>query len=187
MLQALWLALPVLGAGLIHMCVIKARWMPGLGRLPLDGGLRLRGRRLFGDNKTVRGALVMMLATTLIALGLSLTPTSVRERLSSAPFQLTHPALWGLLLGAGYIVGELPNSLLKRQLDIPPGAAGEGWRAAVFWVADQIDSVVGIFLLLRIVWKPDALFVAVAVGLALLLHPIAAAVMVALGLKRRIG
>ena len=32
----------------------------------------------------------------------------------------------GLLLGTGYIVGELPNSFAKRQLAIAPGAPGQG-------------------------------------------------------------
>lgn len=74
--------------------------------------------------------------------------------------KIDHPAIWGFLLGAGYIIGELPNSLVKRQLDIVPGAATTGWEGALFWVMDQLDSVI---------------------------HPLVAAIMVASGLKLRIG
>jgi hypothetical protein len=186
-LRALWFALPVLAAGLLHVCVIRAGWMQALARLPLDGGRRLRGRRILGDNKTLRGAAVMMLATTLTAAMLSLIPAPVQERLSVAQFQIAHPAVWGLLLGAGYIIGELPNSLLKRQLDIAPGAAATSWKAVLFWITDQLDSVFGIFLLLSLVWRPDAQFVVIVFGIALLLHPLVAALMVAMGLKLRIG
>ena len=185
LLQALWFVLPVLAAGLLHVCVIKLGWFAALARQPLDRGLRLRGRRLWGDNKTVRGAVVMIGITTLMAAMLSQMADAVD--LAVAPFQTAHPALWGLLLGTGYIVGELPNSLVKRQLDIAPGAAASGWKKSVFWVVDQLDSVVGMFLLLSIVWRPDATFVAIVLVLAVLFHPFAAALMVTLGLKFRIG
>ena len=33
---------------------------------------------------------------------------------------------WGALLATGYLAGELPNSFVKRQLDIAPGAGGRG-------------------------------------------------------------
>ena len=181
------MALPVLAAGLVHVAVIKTHTLPRLARLPLDGGLRVRGRRVLGDHKTVRGAVVMISCTALFALLLSWVPASMKARLSVAPFQLAHAALWGLLLGTGYILGELPNSFIKRQLGIAPGAAARGWQSKVFWVADQIDSVAGIFLLLWLVWTPDAMFVAFVFALALLLHPLVAALMVLLGLKRRIG
>lgn len=181
------MALPVFAAGLVHVAVIKTQALPRLARLPLDGALRVRGHRVFGNNKTVRGAVVMISCTALFALVLSWAPESVRIRLSVAPFQLAHAVLWGLLLGTGYILGELPNSFVKRQLGIAPGAAAHGWQSKFFWVADQIDSVAGIFLLLWLVWTPDAVFVAVVFALALLLHPLVAALMVVLGLKRRIG
>jgi hypothetical protein len=50
--------LPVLGAPVAHAPVLKWDLLAGLAR-PLDGGACLRGRRIFGDNKTWRGAAVM--------------------------------------------------------------------------------------------------------------------------------
>lgn len=186
-LQGLWLSLPVLVAGIAHICVIKAGWMRVLAALPIDGGQRFRDRRLFGDNKTVRGALVMPIVSALASVLQSRAPTQVIERLSVAPFQIDHPAIWGLLLGVGYIGGELPNSFIKRQLDIAPGAPGKSWNSGLFWLADQWDSVIGIFLVLSFIWIPDIRFVAAVLVLALILHTLAAALMVAMGLKQRIA
>ena len=187
LLQALWFALPVFAAGLIHVCVIKFGWFSALARQPLDRGAMLRRRRLLGDNKTVRGAVVMIVATAMVGSVLAQASGPIYQQLAVAPFQIAHPALWGLLLGAGYVLGELPNSAVKRQLDIAPGTAGCGWKGCLFWVLDQLDSVVGAFLLVSIVWRPDIIFVAIVLGLALLLHPFVAALMVVLGLKTRIG
>ena len=185
--QAIWFVLPVGIAGLLHVAVMKLDLLPALGRLPLDGGLRLRGRRVFGDNKTVRGALVMSIATPLIASLLSAGFGVLAERLAVAPFQVDHPAVWGLLLGAGYWIGELPNSLAKRQLDIAPGDLAAGARGVFFWFVDQLDSIAGVFVALSVVWRPDFGFVALVAAITLVLHPLMAALMVTLRLKHRIG
>jgi CDP-2,3-bis-(O-geranylgeranyl)-sn-glycerol synthase len=116
-----------------------------LGRrlaVPLDGGHRLRGRRVFGDNKTVRGAVVMVVACALGAtVLLPLNPPG-------AP-----PAggwVWaGTAMGLAYIVAELPNSFVKRQLDIAPGSAGNGLAGTVQYLVDQSDSVLGV---VGVVW-----------------------------------
>jgi len=57
-----------------------------------------------------------------------------------------------LLLGLGAVVGELPNSFLKRQLDIGPGSQRRSILGAVFVVFDQGDFVLGAWLLLAPVW-----------------------------------
>jgi hypothetical protein len=185
--QALWFALPVIIGGLLHVGVIKLNWLPALARHPLDGGATLRGRRLLGDNKTVRGAVVMIGATLSSAALLGHAAPSMARRLAVASFQVEYPAFWGFLLGAGYIIGELPNSLIKRQFDIAPGESACGRARFITWTVDQVDSVVGGFLLLALVWRPDWIFVALILGLSLLLHPLVAALMVALKLKARIG
>ena len=57
--------------------VLKFRWLESL-RVPLDGGATWRGRRIFGDNKTVRGAVVMIGVST-AALPCRARPRSVLE------------------------------------------------------------------------------------------------------------
>jgi len=186
-LQALWLALPVLVAGIVQILVIKAGWLHSLAACPIDGGLCLRGRRLFGANKTLRGAVIMPLVSALASALQARAAPGAMEWLHVASFQMNHPVAWGLLLGSGYVLGELPNSFMKRQLDIAPGAAAKDRTALLFWLADQWDSVVGIFLVLGFVWVPGLRFMVMVFALALVLHTLAAALMVALGLKERIG
>ena len=93
----------------------------------------------------------------------------------------------GALIGTAYIAGELPNSLVKRQLDIAPGAAARGPLKALFWLVDQADSAVSILIALSFFRSPDpAVYLSVLV-LAFILHPVVAALMVVLGLKQRVG
>ena len=186
---SLWLASPVILAGLVHILLIKADVWPALGRLPLDGGLTLRGHRILGDNKTVRGVVLMIPLTMICAVAQSWLSVRMAwiPTLALPPATGISPVIWGLLLGAGYVVGELPNSFIKRQLEIAPGGAGCGWSAPVFWVVDQIDSLIGTVLAMSIVWVPPLDIVIALTVITLALHPLAALCMVALGLKQRVG
>ncbi|HEY7445289.1 MAG TPA: CDP-archaeol synthase [Vicinamibacterales bacterium] len=138
-------------AGVCHTAWLAA---PSSRRfaVPLDGGRMLGGHRLFGDNKTIRGFLVMVPATGL-AFGL------LSSVLTAFPSGLT--GLWALtppeyaLLGAwgafGFMAGELPNSFVKRQLGISPGEAPHGRVSGpVFFVIDRIDSIAGLMLALMV-------------------------------------
>lgn len=116
--------------------------------LPLDQGKCFRGRRIFGPNKTLRGVIVMVpaaaLSFLLLAVLLENTPAPLGR-----PWPLTTPqyGLLGLIAGLGFMAGELPNSFLKRQLDIPPGGTPHAPAAkAVFFLADRVDSILGMLL-----------------------------------------
>jgi CDP-2,3-bis-(O-geranylgeranyl)-sn-glycerol synthase len=131
----------------------QAVWLgtPASRRLaiPVDGGWTFRERRLFGDNKTVRGFVVMLPATGLTFFLLS--------RITAGAV----PGLWpltgleyaglGVLAGAGFMTGELPNSFLKRRLGIAPGspAAGPVTRP-LFFLADRLDSTAGVLAALTL-------------------------------------
>src|SRR5204863_4843915 len=97
------------------------------------------------------------------------------------------PVLWGVLLGAGYIAGEFPNSFIKRQFDIAPGERGQGLRGPAFWFADQLDSLCGVLVLMCLIWTPPLLAVGYMILITLILHPAAALLMVVSGLKKRVG
>jgi CDP-diglyceride synthetase len=187
LLQLLWLAVPVIVAGLVHLVVLKLDLLPGLRRLPIDGGLMFRGRRVFGDNKTWRGAVVMICSTTAAAWAMATLNESFWHLPTLVPFAESRPVAWGLLLGAGYIVGELPNSFVKRQLGIAPGAAAPGPAGPLFWVIDQLDSLAGMLLFVAPVWRPSLELLAAIVCLVLLGHPFGAWVMMQFGLKDRVG
>lgn len=154
-LQMVWLALPVIISGVFHMVVVKRGWLAGLAT-PLDGGRCWRGRRIFGDNKTWRGVLVMIGAGALggAAQGaLGGTPLASVSALGDVWLLDETPLGYALqygaahaLFGFGYALGELPNSLLKRQIDIAPGKAGAGLLGAFFLLLDQADSVAACLL-----------------------------------------
>jgi len=186
-LQLLWLALPIVAAGLVHLVVLKLDLLPGLRRLPIDGGLTFHGRRLFGDNKTWRGAVVTIGTTTVAAWLLAHLHGCCWPLPTLVPFAETHPLAWGLLLGTGYIVGELPNSYAKRQLGIAPGASGQGAAGRAFWVVDQLDSLAGMLLIIAPVWRPSLALLALIVAIMLVAHPVSAWIMVLFGLKDRVG
>jgi CDP-archaeol synthase len=148
--DALLVFLPVLGAPLLHAPVLISDAFPRLRR-PLDGGLTVRGRRLFGDNKTWRGAIVMVTGTMLAALALS----HWDEYWHALPPEIRAlgPLLMGLLVGLGVVVGELPNSFVKRQLDIAPGTRTRSPGGVILAILDQGDLVLGIALLLLPIWR----------------------------------
>jgi hypothetical protein len=131
--------------------VCQACWLSGRASrrvtAPLDLGIRVRGRRLFGENKSWRGVIVMIPATAAAFLLLALLVEPAAAGLwpldAGGYFRL------GLVAGAGFMGGELPNSFLKRQLDIPPGEAAPGrCLGPIFAVADRVDSSLGTLLAL---------------------------------------
>ena len=130
--------------------------------IPLDGGRSLRGRRIFGDNKTWKGFLVMVPAVGVAFLGMAMIFNSPRPWPLSLP---TYLAL-GCWSGLGYMLGELPNSFVKRQLGIEPGQPPHHpiARAICFFI-DQADSVVGALVAL-VVFVPVPLLTWIIILLA---------------------
>ncbi|HEX8065036.1 MAG TPA: CDP-archaeol synthase [Thermoleophilaceae bacterium] len=148
-MEELSIFLPVLGALVLHAPVLRYDLLPGLRR-PIDGGATFRGRRVLGDNKTWRGALVMLCGVVLAALLLwqwdryrSWLPGEVRE---------AGPLALGLLAGLGTVVGELPNSFAKRQLGIEPGRRRRSPLGVAIALYDQADFVPGILAALAPIW-----------------------------------
>ena len=61
--------------------------------------------------------------------------------------------LIGFLLGLGYSLFELPNSFIKRRLDIKPGKTTNGFKKMFFIFLDQADSVFGVCLVVCLFYK----------------------------------
>jgi CDP-archaeol synthase len=145
-----WVFLPVLGAALAHAPVLRFDLIPVLKR-PIDAGASLRGRRVLGDNKTWRGAAAMfggVLAATLLLW----RSESYRARLP-VDLQRARPGTVGALLGASVVLGELPNSFLKRQLDIEPGGLRRSPAGVAMSLFDQADFVLAAWALLLPVYR----------------------------------
>jgi hypothetical protein len=117
--------------------------------IPLDGGRRFRGRRIFGAHKCIRGFVVMVPAAGL-AFGLLAALAGSVVRLALWPLSPVEYALLGAWSGFGFMAGELPNSFLKRQLDIEPGEAPAGLRGVLHFLMDRIDSGLGMLATLAL-------------------------------------
>lgn len=142
-LFALWFFLP---AGMANMAPIFANKIPGLNQwnTPMDFGKSLRGKRIFGDNKTWRGLFSGALVGGLTGLLVHALRPGVIEQFRVVSFIPAMDAfVIGLLLGVGALVGDAVESFFKRQLDIKPG---HSW-----FPFDQTDYIIGGLLLSAIV------------------------------------
>jgi len=120
--------------------------------VPLDAGRTFRGRRLLGDNKTARGVMVMVPATALSFAALAAVTQMMTVRAGLWPLSPAGYLLTGFCAGVGFMGGELPNSFVKRQLGIAPGASPTGRVASAFsFVIDRFDSVLGMLIVLGLV------------------------------------
>lgn len=146
---------PPIFSGIINMIFIKSNILKSWQK-PIDGGRCLTdGRRIFGDNKTWRGMAGYVLINMLVSLAWGALAGRINEleaenylyvfRENTAGYNL----LVGILFGLAYALFELPNSFLKRRLEIEPGKPGEGWKKPFFVFLDQADSVIGCAL---VVW-----------------------------------
>lgn len=141
--------LAVILAGVLNMIFCKSSVI-NFANKPMDGGKVLSdGKRLFGDNKTWKGFFGMIVWGILsqILVGQWLQLSSPLEHLNlfyqMESNTLSFNAVIGFWLGLAYVIFELPNSWLKRRLNIAPGrTATNAWKW-FFVVIDQIDSLFG--------------------------------------------
>ena len=156
---------------------------------PLDRSRTWRGRRIFGDNKTWKGFVVMIPAVGLSFLAMRCIFALRESWLEQLwPFGLVIYLLLGCSAGLGYALGELPNSFVKRQLDIPPGhiARTRLGKWLNFFI-DQTDSVIGALLaLIPFVNIPLPTLIAILLT-GPVVHWIFNIVLKLLGLKTRAG
>ena len=157
MILSLYLTLmPVILAGIANMIFCKSSLLDSVNQ-PIDAGRLLGdGRRLFGANKTWKGFWGMvvwgLLAQLVWSYFLARQPDLEKLHLIYAhyPNKLATNFPLGILLGLAYVAFELPNSYLKRRLDISPGkTAKDAWKYP-FILLDQIDSLIGILLVLHL-------------------------------------
>ncbi len=172
--------LPVLGAYLAHAPVLRYDLLRSLKR-PLDGGATIRGRRVFGDNKTWRGAIVMFAGTFVAAVVLcrfGWYRNALPDEVADAA-----PALFGALVAFGTVAGELPNSFAKRRLGIAPGQQRRSRAGIAISIADQGDIVIGIWICLLPIWVMSVGEAAVAFVVFAAAHLGLSAIGVAIGAR----
>lgn len=147
--------LAVIVSGILHMIYTRTP-LYKFFYYPIDCNAVLKdGKRLFGTNKTWEGLVVMPVITMLVQLlwgriclkcNLSGMNALYNVYENTAAFNLCAGYFFGLF----YILFELPNSFIKRRLDIPEGKTVSGVKGRIFFVVDQIDSMFGVMLVLYI-------------------------------------
>jgi hypothetical protein len=75
-----------------------------------------------------------------------------------------------VLLGLGTVLGELPNSFLKRRLDIAPGTQRRSLGGALLSLYDQADFVLAIWVLLLPIWTMSVTQAAIAFAVVTAVH-----------------
>jgi len=166
-------------AGCLHTAWLKSSWSLRLA-IPLDFGLKLRGRHIFGANKMVRGFVMIVPAGGISFLLLS--------ALFQGPWILSPLQYGGLgaVAGLGFMLGELPNSFIKRQLDILPGASPIGMPAkSVCFLIDRTDSILGMLIAIRFFVPLPWLAWIVVLGAGACIHASFSIVMYRLAIKAR--
>jgi len=89
------------------------------GKIIIDGGRKIRGRRIFGDHKTLSGFLGGGLAGVLV--GIVIIAIGIYWRALSYSNNFYSSIIIVLLLSFGSMLGDLIGSFLKRQLNFEPG------------------------------------------------------------------
>jgi CDP-diglyceride synthetase len=147
------LLVPVI-AGIINSIFCKTKLLNKL-KVPMDFNKKfIDGKRIFGDNKTWKGFIGYIILNTLFAVLFGyIWKITKLEHLNYFYINhhntFTYNLLIGFLLGLFYALFELPNSFLKRRLDIKPGKTLKGSKKILFIILDQADSIFGIAL---VVW-----------------------------------
>jgi len=145
---------PAILSGILNMIWCKTGLLKSLKK-PMDMGRNFTdGRRIFGDNKTWKGFLGYLLFNTIFSvIWGSVCSVAGIDHLNFFYVDHDNTLLFniftGFLIGCGYALFELPNSFLKRRLDITPGKTISGFWKFFFVFLDQADSVFGCAL---VVW-----------------------------------
>ena len=141
-------------AGIINSIFCKIGVLKFL-KVPMDFNKKfIDKKRIFGDNKTWKGFFGYIIFNIIFSILVGFLWKSTKLE-SYNFFYMNHTntilynTLIGFLLGLFYALFELPNSFLKRRLDIEPGKTIKGFKKIFFIILDQADSIFGIAL---VVW-----------------------------------
>lgn len=158
-IECFFYILPILLSGILFIIFLKKNWLNFLNK-PIDFNTNI-----FGKNKTFRGLLLMPLFCFFFTLLLTILINGKNE------IYIMDNLFKSFLLGLFYSVGELPNSFIKRRLDIPPGGVSKKInQKLIFLILDNIDSIVSCCLCLLIVYHIDPIFLPGIFVLASALH-----------------
>lgn len=150
----------MLPAYFANMTPVFARKFPFLN-YPVDFGKKLGGIRIFGAHKTYRGLVFGILAAIILAyIQFVVYDYSFFNSLSF--FDYSNWLLFGLLMGAGAVLGDTIKSFFKRRAGVKPG------QRFIFW--DQLDYVFGALLFVWIVFDLNIKMIITIIIVSFFLH-----------------
>lgn len=148
---------PVLLAGIAS--TILRKLTPTLLNIPVDFGKKINNKRVFGDNKTVRGFVYMTLFT------------AVFGQLISYKILGTNLIAEYAFIGFLYRLGELPNSYMKRRTGIKPGGESpHAIKKQFLRFFDAIDSVIVVGLGYYFIYEMTFSYFIVIMMISVCLH-----------------
>jgi CDP-2,3-bis-(O-geranylgeranyl)-sn-glycerol synthase len=131
-----WFFVP---AGLANVAAFFSGKIPFLKRFsyPVDLGYKIKGKRILGSHKTIRGFVAGIIVAILASYIQILFYQYIPFLRTILPIDYSHlnPILFGTLAGFGALAGDAIKSFFKRQVNVQPGKS---------WIPfDQIDYIVG--------------------------------------------
>lgn len=183
--SCLWYLLPAALANHVASCGNRL-WLPqvfrgGLAKLaiPVDLGLKWRGKEILGENKTWRGLLVGTITGIIVAgvQAILFFNTDFFKRNTLVDYGEVNFILLGFLMGLGALSGDLVKSFIKRRLDKPSGKPWFPW--------DQLDWIAGAIVLSSIVYCPPGRAAAVTAVLYVGVHLCSDRIVCRMGIKKR--
>lgn len=170
----LTLASPII-AGILNMIWCKLNLF-NIPNVPMDMNSNfIDGKRIFGNNKTWKGffGYIVLNIICSIIIGIICNICNLNDYnyfyISTQNTIITNIVI-GLLLGLAYSLFELPNSFLKRRLDIEPGKTTSGLKKYLFIFLDQADSIFGIVLVVCVFYEMTLITYILYVLLGALTH-----------------
>ena len=148
-------AMPIIISGILNMLFTKTKFYNN-HKYPIDRNKCLKdGKRILGDNKTYIGFISMIIISIAIQVIYGIIFNLFKLNANSELYNvygnnLPYNLLLGFLFGFIYMLFELPNSFIKRRIDIKPGETKKSLIGYLFLVIDQIDSLIGVMLVIYI-------------------------------------
>jgi CDP-2,3-bis-(O-geranylgeranyl)-sn-glycerol synthase len=160
LVKAIYLFIP---AALANMMPVVVRKHFKFLEVSVDFGAKFRGKRVFGDHKTLRGFVFGILAAIIIVgLQTYLHRFEFFQKISFINYSEYNFLLLGFLIGFGVLFGDAVESFFKRQRGIAPGKSWMPW--------DQLDLVIGGIVFISLYWLPPWELVVFTIIAAPLLH-----------------
>lgn len=159
-LEAAWFLLPAYISNMMPVFVKKVNFL----NTPVDRNIEFMGKPLFGRNKTYRGFFFGTLAgiVTVYIQRYLFMASDLLNSYSIIDYSAINPLVFGFLLGAGALSGDLVKSFFKRRTDIGPGKP---------WVPfDQSDFAIGAFVLVSLVYYPPREIIFAGVASSIVFH-----------------